>query len=506
MSNSHRYPHDVFISYARRDDRTPNGAPGWVSTFRDRLANLLSRRLGRDVDIWRDVDAIDNNQRFTETIRRGIESSAVLIALISRSSLASTYCKQERAAFAAQRDLIANPSSGDDRSRIMGVFVDDIPKEQWPPEIQGMVGFHFHDKDGFPLDPGEPAYQRELKPLVLAIEATLEAMRREALTDLGKTLQSDQVRQRFHALGPEAGMELRRYREQIEAQIDLMGDLKEMHDQLHKILIESYNPVEALVHQCSFPPPEEELELEASQSSLEFALEALRDVVRRQPRLGGDASWIEPLAKADESFKQALQAREQAGIRGAFRRIKLFLDTQPSRINTRLTQEAREIHLSNFIQALRRVIADLEGSGFDPDQLERMVRGLTALEEINDGVADLIDKHNTWQILDDELRRIESNIDLDYEELISSWQDLKYYGGKLYGQDEAGWPSQLKSLGDALEGEAREVDPELVGRRFQGFRAYARQRFDRTDQDLKSRCMTARRIASEVRELLPIEL
>jgi hypothetical protein len=41
------YEHDIFVSYAHRDDEPVVEGRGWVSTFVDQLTQLLKMRLGR---------------------------------------------------------------------------------------------------------------------------------------------------------------------------------------------------------------------------------------------------------------------------------------------------------------------------------------------------------------------------------------------------------------------------------------------------------------------------
>jgi hypothetical protein len=65
------FEYDIFISYAHVDDlTTPGEAKGWITTFEEFLAVLLSKKVGRigSVKIWRDPTR-RNHSKPDQTIR-----------------------------------------------------------------------------------------------------------------------------------------------------------------------------------------------------------------------------------------------------------------------------------------------------------------------------------------------------------------------------------------------------------------------------------------------------
>ncbi len=177
MSYVDGFEHDVFLSYARADDRASEGETGWVSAFEERLRIYLQQKLG-DVALWRDVRRVAGNQRFDDTIERALETSAVFVALNSCCYVKSDYCQQEVGHFHR-----IGPAVGD-RERIFNVLLTNIDREQWLDEFEGTSGFAFHDaapedppEDGDPSAPGGPDFKRQLKKLGIALRDLLKAMK-----------------------------------------------------------------------------------------------------------------------------------------------------------------------------------------------------------------------------------------------------------------------------------------------------------------------------------------
>src|SRR5262245_31776659 len=92
-------PNDVFVSYSHRD----NEALGlerrqWVSQFRSDLAARLGGYLGREATVWMDPrqpGEID----FGKDIATQLQTSAVLVAILSPSYVQSTWCRRELTRF-----------------------------------------------------------------------------------------------------------------------------------------------------------------------------------------------------------------------------------------------------------------------------------------------------------------------------------------------------------------------------------------------------------------------
>src|ERR1043166_5316248 len=167
------YTYDIFISYAHLDNETIFDQPqGWIQQFYDQLNLLLSRRVGRAdrVKFWWDEKKLDGSMEFNEFIDESVRNSAILICLVSKCYLESTFCEQELQSF-YNKNLHASPGLFlNYRSRIINVLINNIAHEEWPKELGGTTGFKFNDAKtnddfGDPVETNSEAFKTGLKEL-----------------------------------------------------------------------------------------------------------------------------------------------------------------------------------------------------------------------------------------------------------------------------------------------------------------------------------------------------
>ncbi len=142
------YEYDIFISYAHVDNAAfPGQADGWIEQFYKNLNLMLAKRLGRMdmVKFWWDNKKLDGSVLFDQSIESGIKKSAIMICLNSPGYIASDYCKQELDTFYKKAQSEKSGLKVGDRSRIINVLLNNIPFNQWLPELNGTSGFPFHD-------------------------------------------------------------------------------------------------------------------------------------------------------------------------------------------------------------------------------------------------------------------------------------------------------------------------------------------------------------------------
>src|SRR6266849_64234 len=82
----------IFISYAHADNRN-----GWVDPFHTSLENWLGV-LGVKAGIWRD-QKLKGADVFSDEILDQLKQSALLISILSPSSMQSNWCEKERQKF-----------------------------------------------------------------------------------------------------------------------------------------------------------------------------------------------------------------------------------------------------------------------------------------------------------------------------------------------------------------------------------------------------------------------
>jgi hypothetical protein len=185
------FRHDAFVSYAH-GPKALNGYGGarsdfvssWTKAFVDTLGSHLDVLLGtkdpqRRVKIWMDP-ALDGNQPLSDSLRTNIQSSALLIVVMSPFYLQSRWCGDELKWFAQKWR--------DHQGRLFVVRAFNTDEAKWPdtlrPDGNALPGYPFHTYDepgSFPLgwpqpDVGDQAYWNELKRLAHAVAAQLKVL------------------------------------------------------------------------------------------------------------------------------------------------------------------------------------------------------------------------------------------------------------------------------------------------------------------------------------------
>jgi hypothetical protein len=184
-----RYKHDIFVSYARADDR-PYFEPlsgeeppvGWVGMLVRQLKNQLGQKIGRGdaCEIWFDNHNLRGNHTLTEEITAQLERSAIFLAIVSPGYLASAWCLDELRVFTrrfaaelARRIFIVEKAPFD-------------PDEPSPPELGDRRGYRFWylDQNEQPRTLAVPVprsdemrYFRQIEDLARELHGQLKAMR-----------------------------------------------------------------------------------------------------------------------------------------------------------------------------------------------------------------------------------------------------------------------------------------------------------------------------------------
>jgi hypothetical protein len=157
MSLHAGFDRHLFISYAHIDNQplTPE-QQGWVTRFHMALEAMLSMRIGRKAEIWRDAK-LAGNDIFSDEILAQFPRTAVLVSVLSPRYVESDWCTREVRAFceAAERSsalLVEN------KSRIIKVIKTPIDSEDpLPPVMKQVLGYPFFtltdDQTPIELDP-----------------------------------------------------------------------------------------------------------------------------------------------------------------------------------------------------------------------------------------------------------------------------------------------------------------------------------------------------------------
>jgi hypothetical protein len=98
------YRHDIFLSYAHKDDEPAPGPgsesrPGWVSLFYDTLNYQIRQQLpATGYSPWKD-DELRYDQSLSGQLLETVSQSAILLVMMSPNYMQSDWCRRERTTF-----------------------------------------------------------------------------------------------------------------------------------------------------------------------------------------------------------------------------------------------------------------------------------------------------------------------------------------------------------------------------------------------------------------------
>jgi hypothetical protein len=216
----------LFISYAHIDNQplTP-GQQGWISQFHASLEAMLSMRMGRRAEIWRD-QKLQGNDVFADEIVQQFGKTAVLLSVLTPRYVESDWCTREIKEFCKA----AEQSGGltlDNKARVIKVIKTPVDsKGLLPPLLQQMLGYEFYtfvDEAPLELDPAfgpEMAQKYNLKLAKLAwdISQLLKKLSAASAESAATLSASKPV-----VYLAECSYDRREFREALEADLHLQG-------------------------------------------------------------------------------------------------------------------------------------------------------------------------------------------------------------------------------------------------------------------------------------------
>jgi len=136
------YKYDVFVSYAEIDNQPLFGdQEGWVTTLVKTLQSLLAQKLGDNaIFFWMDTQ-VAGNVPLVPQVMESLQNSAIFLIILSHGYLASAWCQREKNSFL---NIIQDRLySG---SKVFIVEMDELSKEERPPEFGNVRGYRFWER------------------------------------------------------------------------------------------------------------------------------------------------------------------------------------------------------------------------------------------------------------------------------------------------------------------------------------------------------------------------
>lgn len=220
----------VFISYAHIDNEplTPN-QQGWISRFHASLSAMLSMRLGRKAEIWRDVK-LTGNDIFADEIIQQFPKTALLISVLTPRYVESEWCTREVKEFCKTAETTGGVTV-DNKARVLKVIKIPVDSENALPDVMKLaLGYPFFifDEQQTPLEL-DPAYGEDfnqkfnLKMAKLAFDVAELIKRMDVMSVPIPDAQGRAAAEKPAIFMADCGMDRREDREAVIADLRLHG-------------------------------------------------------------------------------------------------------------------------------------------------------------------------------------------------------------------------------------------------------------------------------------------
>jgi hypothetical protein len=152
----------LFISYAHLDNQPlSESQQGWITRFHASLAAMLSMRIGRKAEIWRD-SKLSGNDIFADEIVQQFPKTALLVSVVTPRYVESEWCTREAREFCRTAETTGGLVV-DNKSRILKVIkIPGGDENPLPEPMKLSLGYPFYifDEQETPLEL-DPAYGEE---------------------------------------------------------------------------------------------------------------------------------------------------------------------------------------------------------------------------------------------------------------------------------------------------------------------------------------------------------
>jgi hypothetical protein len=288
--------------------------------------------------------------------------------------------------------------------------------------------------------------------------------------------------------------------ETATAEVDVLGDYKDLHDLLHQTQFHCYEPITA--EQSRFPDDLSLDNLDSYRHNLGGIIDRLNDVAARKRVPETETAWFNDMTQAQAELQRALDDKDEKALKAAIRRLRKIISTQPVRINKGLVDSVRDLRLPILLEAMTSIRNQLAALQLDETKTAQFQQGLSSLERLADELNQLLNEHDRWQMVDGEIRRIDSLTENDFEELEMSWEDLKTLSKPLFETIDADWARNTLEASKKLDEALASGNPRNIRMGFKGFRREANSRFDKVDISLKTLCGGLRQIGEPLNAIL----
>ena len=492
----------LFTSYAHEDE-----------SYRETLGKSLSvLKIRGVIEDWTDRELVGGD-KWDQEINENLERAHIIVLLVSPDFMASKYIQTKEMSRAMER-------FGAGEAVVVPVLVRIT--NGWG-EVQGLGSLQ-----ALPTKPGAPTELLPVKKwddpdeawdcVVTGLRRTIEKFRQKLLNRTPATAPpppstatatSAAGLQALRALIADPAVAVDsvagRFAADLAAasrHIVVLSDYKDLHDALHNLHFQCYNFL-LLESRRDDPAAIKWDGLLPAEGILQQIITTTGGAVTRGSLPPEETAFLDELQTASAELTAALEADDPVPLKKATRRIERVLAIQPSRINLRLLDTARELPLEPLESGLRKILGQLTGADLASPEGQRFAAGVEALTRLRTELQALCDEHNAWQEIDSEMRRIEAQLSTDLGDLEFSWESLRKKIAALCVPTTKGpWAAELNEEIQKLDSTLAAGLAPKITQAFRRCYSKAGARFYNVDFALKSLCDELRKVGAELDQIL----
>lgn len=287
-------------------------------------------------------------------------------------------------------------------------------------------------------------------------------------------------------------------------QIEVLSYYKRLHDQFQQ-LEDTYG----LIVQNARRLPGDDLawdDLAENEPVLHALIAETLGVAGAGPA-AADALWTKRLDRLGEELREALDGQDATALKRVLLRMNDVVGRELSRMNAALVTAARSLRLAQLIAALTVVRDQLSPRLTAPAirrQFDLFAAGVGDMSRLSERLSALVSIHDTFQEVDDELRRVKDLLAQDVGELIFAWEDIRALAVSLCQNNPASWALRLEENREQLDAAVAANEPIKIRRAFRTFYHHAAIGFNKVDHDLLDVCNELQQIGRPAQAVLEI--
>ena len=285
--------------------------------------------------------------------------------------------------------------------------------------------------------------------------------------------------------------------------IAVISQLKDLHDLLHTIEVSCY---QLIVREAEAFPDDSTAASNLSLHHLDFQdlVLTIQSVCQQDDFCISDVSWVSSLVDAEQLLGEAIATLDRVKIKTAIYQIRRVISSQPTRINTQMSEAAKVLRLSELIESMAAIQKKLSTVEVDVQNLEMFGQSIAALADLDKRLAILVISHDYWQAMDMELRVVEGDLQHSLDALEAAWPDIKSRFKPLFDGQQDKWTLLFEMDSENLDTALSENNPAKVRQCFRLYRRRAVARFYKVDSTLKRLCDELSKVGEKLAVVLDV--